>query len=422
MISFNAIKSLKSGQISVFILIGLVLVATISVGIFIAGTSKSVETQKVQGLESVESFVSSCFQGFLESGVELLLAQGGSINPQSYLSFESRNIGYGVKMLSDDYSVSNTKVFFKDAPNYPWADFPNFPGTTNPVDLNNKYKIGEVVLPSSDSVIADLKNYVTEKSSNCLNFEKFSSEGISVTAGAPSFNIFLNPSDVQLVVDVSVEASKSGVVKKFDSLTLSVPVRLAGLLQGAFQIASSDAEIITFNPEGAETSVVIGGVPQKFSSSVIRNAVGAPYNGDDIIEVRDSEKFFRGDIVKFRFARQNRPPALVKVDLSFFVGKSFKDGYVLSIVDNAKISASGTYYTGAGGLSATTVTTSPPSILLSYHDPDEDVVSFGISPTAPSTPDVQNSLTLNTNTNKFFVVVSDGVSFDYQEQSVRVRQ
>ncbi|MBI4139571.1 hypothetical protein HY483_01270 [Candidatus Woesearchaeota archaeon] len=415
---FFPYRNFVKAQISVFILIGLVLVATISVGIYITGTIKSVENKNVQGLDSVESYVSACFQGLLESAVELSLAQGGSINPQNYLSFESRNIGYGIRRLSDDYTAGGFKVFYKSPPEFPWIDFPNTPGTSNLVDLTKKYKIGEVVLPSNDSVINDLKNYVSGKSTNCLNFDKFSSEGISVTATVPSFSIFLNPSDVQLVVDIIVEASKLGDVKKSDSFTLSVPVRLAGLLQAAFQIASDDAEIITFSPDGKETSVVIGGITQKFSSSVIRNPVSAN-RGDDIVEIRDSERPYRGDIVKFRFARQNRHPALVKTDLSFFDGKRFENGYKI-FVQNAQITATGKYYVGSG-VSTQTVTTPLNPITLYYHDPDEDVVNFGIVSNTPSTPAIQNTLTLITSTTKFSVVASDGDLYDYQERTVTVQ-
>ena len=430
----SSFKSRKS-QISIFILIALVLVATIGIGIYILSSTKTIDTVKVEGLQVVEEYVKSCFQGYMDGGVEIVLSQGGriyntqgGINRQpTVLEYDGVLISYGITKLQHDEDQIK-----KTIPEYPWKDFPyipiDIPGFENiKVDINNgRFIFGEVSIPSKDDVTNDIHSYISSISEKCFNFEQFASEGIVAGASTPTFMISLNPLDVELKVEVIINASKGEESKSFSNFRISVPVRMSGILDAAKSIATDDVTLLLFDPTAQPT--ITTSSEESFNVRINRNPVPTK-NGDDIISIVDPLHLFRGSPTIFSFARENRPPALSRINMTFFENNAVGMNPGCSADSKIDISDSssggkqakftGTWYKGSSA-SGTNGWTED----LYAYDPDEDVVSLNITSVSPTTNNLKSTLTLNNGQKTFYITAYDGSLIDYQQlkEDVGVRQ
>ncbi len=87
----------KKGQITIFIIVGILLVGIILLLFFF---KNSINLPAIGGGEkNPSSYLESCLEENVKEGINLLLLQGGNINPKSYKSFkfegeEPNNISY----------------------------------------------------------------------------------------------------------------------------------------------------------------------------------------------------------------------------------------------------------------------------------------------------------------------------------------
>ena len=81
----------KRGQVTIFIIIALVIVALVVLIFLIYPKIKSTTTS---GGENPYSFMQSCLQDKLQESIDLVSSQGGSISPQKYYLYNDSKIDY----------------------------------------------------------------------------------------------------------------------------------------------------------------------------------------------------------------------------------------------------------------------------------------------------------------------------------------
>ena len=441
----------KKGQVTVFILLGLVLLATIIIGVYISSSGKSAPVERAvpsaQGLDAVDSFVKSCYQDVFEEGIALALSQGGRIysadggvdnDELKSIQYSSKKVAYGEIRLSDDSgSGSNRGSIKKDVPLYPWKEFPYTPevtitigSTSIPIaggglfDVDNRIKsFGDVTLPTLSDMTNTLESYMlSNKAVRCLSFTKFESQGITVSkSGTPLVKVTFGDADSSLAVtNLNIESSKGGEVRKLSSIQLSLPLVVSGLLEAATLVATDDSEFLEYRPEGAVTL----DDDSPYTSTVL--ARGVPGTQDDIISISYAGGILRGEPAKFLYARENRPPMLVlpKEVTAYLTGKAFcygADQTKFTITDG-KFSAEGKYALLPITSTSQKISDTPPiSLTLAAYDPDEDTTTiFLLKDTPNHTPDQSpptqgmssSEFLPDTNSEEFSIVVGDGLSTD----------
>jgi len=80
----------KRGQVAIFVIVGLVIIAAGVLVYFFVPEVRNV----ISGEISPNSFVSSCLEEEINNGIELLSKQGGYANPEGYIMHQGNNIKY----------------------------------------------------------------------------------------------------------------------------------------------------------------------------------------------------------------------------------------------------------------------------------------------------------------------------------------
>src|SRR3989338_5247015 len=81
----------KSGQVTVFIIVAILIVALAAmIYFFMPGTSVGTEFNE----KNPNRFIQTCIEDEIERAVELVSLQGGSINPEHFFLYQSNKIEY----------------------------------------------------------------------------------------------------------------------------------------------------------------------------------------------------------------------------------------------------------------------------------------------------------------------------------------
>ena len=84
----------KKGQITIFIILGIIIV--ISMGLLFAANIKS-EFSPILYDSKVKEYVTSCLEQYTNDGLELIGKQGGKLNSDEGISYEGYKVPYGIK-------------------------------------------------------------------------------------------------------------------------------------------------------------------------------------------------------------------------------------------------------------------------------------------------------------------------------------
>lgn len=181
----------KKSQITVFMIIGIILVAIGGFVFFIYSSQKTAVESPSESL-SVKSYFEECSKSRLEHGLNLLGAQGGYISmPDSYLRTNYSNIAYGL------YGKKNT-------------------------------------LPSISAMENELEEFMDAAMASCANSSAF--PYLKFEYGNSSTDAEILENEVVLNVKFPVSVIQGESVTNFDEFKVKVPVRLGyihSILTGA---------------------------------------------------------------------------------------------------------------------------------------------------------------------------------------------
>lgn len=171
----------KRGQITIFIIVGIIIVILIGFLFYIKGyniTDLKSEEQKTivipPQIVPIKDFINSCIKSNGADGIYLISMQGGFLNPEPYVSIKTFKVGF---LYSDQESK----------------------------------------LPSLQDIERDISGYVKFKLNDCINdFKSLKEKGFDIKTDTIKINTIINEDSVEIIVDFPVTVEKSGV-------TISLP-------------------------------------------------------------------------------------------------------------------------------------------------------------------------------------------------------
>src|SRR3989344_8311419 len=89
----------KRGQVTVFVIVGIIILATVFLVFYFLGDriNKKTQTEIVfdqSSLEPLQDYVGDCIEKHGNEAIELVLKQGGKIDPGFYYYFKNEKVNY----------------------------------------------------------------------------------------------------------------------------------------------------------------------------------------------------------------------------------------------------------------------------------------------------------------------------------------
>ncbi len=212
----------KRGQVALFIILGIVVVAIIGFIYFyqssklnISGNEESNKQLVNSQLEPIKNKIIGCVEKTSLTAVTILGKQGGLFNPDKYEKLGSYNVSYGC------FKSGNQEV------------------TQLPMlqDLNNQLQN----YMQSTTAIKDIKN--------CINgFDEFKKQGLNVNEKGP-LKIFTNilNNKITLSIDYLLEVKKGDVVAPINQMLTDLPVGLGKAHKIAVDIINAECNSQYYN-------------------------------------------------------------------------------------------------------------------------------------------------------------------------------
>jgi len=329
----------KRAQLSIFVIIGIVILASFMLVVFL---SSSVGKDKIQqqiasiskqknALASINSNEQSCLKYAADSALTLAGKQGGFI-----FNFQGG--------LADSSKVSQNEKgvywILRDAldnpPEYP--RYPNFVGIPQ-IPVLKKESTG---LPSRYPAVKDeLEKYSAYQFGQCMNLSQFEALGVEIQQlSNPSITVAFGESDTIFYLTYPIKITiGSSSQKKTTAQSYSSGVRFLSIYTIAKNLAYDD-----LNPNFMFTPEIVN--QQRYNPLKADVAITVSPGPDyDIITLTDAKKKIGQDYYHLVFLRQNRNPILRRIQ-----------DITVNILDNINITADVT-------------------------DPDEDKVAISVNKT-----------------------------------------
>jgi hypothetical protein len=396
----------RHAQLTMMILMGLILLITISVVIWI-GTStmtKSTETgaeeQRLRqvAVQPVRDYIQSCLDVTILSGLELVGKQGGVIYKAQggltqdimpgeeegarYIKYDGLNLSYLIRRPNQNVGM----LYFSEPPYYPWPTFPYVINKSDNSIVRVSYSgyFGKSLLPplfkpGKDSIQEQLESYISYNLPRCTDWKKFNiTHGLSIVAGKPNITVMIAENRTQIASEqyfsvlaewqVSVTDLTTGGNTVLDEFSIGYPVQLAKFYVFMQNLIYSEINDSRFDPQSLST-------PQNPVYFVDDAFTNPNDNGkDDIFIVQDAQSQLRGKPLEFRILRQNRYPALEWINQTGLKNFTF---FTMGLCKDVE-----SIFLKGNELSITYATDSPYEFRanISAVDPDEDNVTFRIDP------------------------------------------
>lgn len=365
-LEINIRRDGRKAQLSAFILMGLVIMTIFFFMYYIRGQiiKQKVEekidiaAEILQNTPVLNYYVTTCLQDVVEDAIILVGKQGGNIyadqdglidrNSVPIFKYMDDNITYG--MTSIDSNVPNAQRLVDD-PTYPMPfEYPCIKTTPplsylcpydflipedRPVNffpfskrylpllciLNGPNDVAVGIYPfpcpsgsyGPNSIQQQIKHYTEIKIQNCTNFSAIKQMiSFNITAEAPQVWPIIGENDivVRAVYPINITVEKYGGMRLFEFET-KMPVRLKKVYSLAQYLIENDKGYLDFNitrdfksDEFWDPYMRI----EKFCPKCLLE--GGDKDTTDIVQINDSGSNILGSDYYFRFAVENRIPAL----------------------------------------------------------------------------------------------------------------
>ncbi|MBW2966102.1 hypothetical protein KY342_03285 [Candidatus Woesearchaeota archaeon] len=241
-------KISKRGQITVFIIIGIVLLLIFALFLYI----RSLRVERIPEVPEIEeiptelapirNYVQDCLKDTIADGFRVLGARAGYINPDEN----------GIK-VSDDPTESNAVSFFPD-PNAPPVAYWYYFSSRN--DCNTdcrcvtkqppicKSERAECFSRGENSIEEQLERYTKENLKTCIqNFAPFIEQGFRITAlDEVEPEITITKNNVRAYLKYPLEVEKAGSKEAIPDFYIEFPFDFMKIYEFALQITKAERE------------------------------------------------------------------------------------------------------------------------------------------------------------------------------------
>ena len=361
----------KRAQVTVYIILGIII---LFVAIFLfylrgrtegeTGMQELVIAQKIpREVRPITNYVTTQLDDAAKKGIYLIGMQGAYIY-QSQGGPIPDPVEEGIDFIYyNDYNVSyniykkNSNLFnyyFYKPRYYPWYYYPyhNFPKSWEEGSFGGFFGTSNLPpLNGSDpfSIESQLTHYITNYLERNIDFSIFDNQGFEISHGKINVSIIISENDVIAFLEYPL-----GIKKKVTNMITNVSyfytnpqIRLKKIYNFTDFIINKDITDILFDINDSAND----------RDDITIEKIEKAYNYDDIIIMSDNKSMLYAEPYIFRFARENRYPALRYIaipKITFFGAQA---------IMNAKITES--------------------RINPKADDPDEDVIIFTYNPPLP---------------------------------------
>jgi hypothetical protein len=204
----NLNLSSKKGQVTIFIIIAIVIIAAIA-AFFIFRSNLPVTTQIPQEFQPAYNTFLSCLQNNVQSGISILESQGGYI----YLpQFEPGSL----------YAPFSSQLNFLGNPIPYWFY----------VSGNN---IAKQQVPTQSFMQTQLAQYVDQVARNC-DFGSFTDQNFIIQMGNPTSSVTINQNQVQLTLNMNLNMNRGNDSAVISTHKVIVDSQLGNLYQSALTL------------------------------------------------------------------------------------------------------------------------------------------------------------------------------------------
>ncbi|MFA6889030.1 MAG: hypothetical protein WC254_06055, partial [Candidatus Woesearchaeota archaeon] len=193
----------KRGQVTVFIIIGLILIASIGVFLFYKSPVEQ-QIPEVIDKETITQYVTSCLKDTAEQVIETVARQGGMYEPIIYKTFQGNNISYWCYGESPNQCV-NGMLTKKDV---------------------------------ADQIIYGLNQEI----SLCLDFQAFEEQGYIITQGTLEGSAVIRNEDIEITLTYPLKITHESQEVTVDSFQSIIKTPLGQLYNVAHDIVNQEAE------------------------------------------------------------------------------------------------------------------------------------------------------------------------------------
>ncbi|RMD57957.1 hypothetical protein D6825_02450, partial [Candidatus Woesearchaeota archaeon] len=370
----------KEGQITVFMIIGLLVLIAFGVTIYAVSRIRTAQYESVQegmDVKVIQDHISTCLniaseEAFLVAGSQggMIFADQGGVHNNEYPSVLVEGVRVPLLIRAPEGNVGS--LFFSTPPNYPFEGFPYSNGKVilkgyyGESRIPPLYKTGPDGVNVSGSIEESLERFIEKRVSDCVDFSPFSEKGIVVSKASARADIVFAKEREQFEgerfvsvhlrwpLGVTFPDGRRAVLEDF---SMRMPVRLASMYYTVKQIIDADVTDIGYVPSAP------GFIVQKEDAQ--------DYS---LLRIVNPESKVANDVWSFVFARENRLPALWKIDTRELEGVVFHltregRGAKLSVSDGRLLISDPCPEAGVPD---------PFPLFLNASDPDEDPVHFEV--------------------------------------------
>lgn len=209
------LKGDKRGQVTIFIIIAILIVA--GIGIFFTFRQSSTFTQVPASIEPVYNTFLSCLNEETYVGIDVLESQGGYIKLPDFQPGSS-------------YMPFSSQLDFLGNPIPYWYY----------VSGNN---IQKEQVPSKVDMEKQLGNFIEEKINGC-RFDNYYEQGFEITLGDSKANVKINKNKVEVSLDMDLNISKGEDTSLIRSHKISVDSKLGMLYDSAKKLYKHEQETL----------------------------------------------------------------------------------------------------------------------------------------------------------------------------------
>ena len=197
----------KRGQVTIFIILGIIILASVVLVFYLTGDSLVKQSEEKVNIETkpLKNYVSDCLEKVGNEGLTLIGKQGGVISPVNYRLYENDKVNY-LCYASNDYSLCSNL-------------YPNLKGT----------------------ITLELNDYVGKKMKECVDLSLFRDAGYRVEEGKMNVNTTIYDKKVVITLDYPLTISKGDIVVKENKFVKEFNVPLGEILETVHEITESEA-------------------------------------------------------------------------------------------------------------------------------------------------------------------------------------
>ncbi len=219
----------KKGQISMFIIIGLILIFVFGSLLYLKGTKEKIteipsgREKKYEGEQEINRFVESCLRPIVLQGLEIMRLQAGYI--------DGNNKYYRI-IIKDKEGKEQVKTE-NGRKRVVIVDNENIEGNEVPFWVTKE----GLEVPSIEEMQEELENYVTRELNGCVgDFEAFKEKGYGIKKGSINVKALFGES-VWIDVHFPINVTRGDVSYVIDRFNLEVPINLKKIHDVASRLA-----------------------------------------------------------------------------------------------------------------------------------------------------------------------------------------